>query len=181
MDISVKAVKEKCCDSHLTSYLTIDMDCLDDVGSTCDKVIECQDKYYLVEEKSITFSFLDNCCKEIGKSVDDYKYLDNGIEYLEIDKVIALIRPMNIDLKKRILSDSIVNLTHDSAKKASNTTDILNKQFDNQKTSDMPIFYLYCNSGTSLDMIIHRLLTKYKRTFFIECLKLKEKLEQECA
>ena len=181
MDISVKSVKEKCCDSHLIPYITIDMDGLDDVGSTFDKVIECQDKYYLVEEKSITFSFLDNCCREVNKSVDDYKYFEDNIEYLKIDEVIQVIQTINIEVKKRILSDSIVNLINDSPKKASNTTDILNKQFNNQKTRDMPIFYLYCNSGTPIDMIIHRLLTKYKRTFFIECLKLKEKLEQECA
>ncbi|MEA1954046.1 MAG: hypothetical protein U9O24_06605 [Campylobacterota bacterium] len=181
MDIPVKSVKEKCCDEQLKTYSIIDMDCLDDIGSTCDKVIECTDKYYLVEEKSITFSFLDNCCKEVNKSVDDYKYTNDEIQYLKIDEVIQLIQPINIDVKKRILSDSIVSLIHDSAKKSSNTTDILNKQFNHEKTRDMPIFYLYCNSGTAIDMIIHRLLTKYKRTFFIECLKLKEKLEQECA
>ncbi len=181
MDILVKSVKEKCCDAQLEAYTVIGMDCLDDIGSTCDKVIECKEKYYLVEEKSITFSFLDNCCKEVSKSVDDYKYIDDNAEYLRIDEVIQLIQPINVDVKKRILSDSIVNLIHDSPKKASNTTDILNKQFNSQKTSDMPIFYLYCNSGTAIDMIIHRLLIRYKRTFFIECLKLKEKLEQECA
>ena len=181
MDILVKSVKEKCCDEHLKTYSIIDMDCMDDVGSTCDKVIECKDKYYLVEEKSITFSFLDNCCKEMNKSVDDYKYSEDNVEYLKIDEVIKIIQLIDVDVKKRILSDSIVNLTSDSPKKASNTTDILNKQFNNQKTSNMPIFYLYCNSGTPIDMIIHRLLRQYKRTFFIECLKLKEKLEQECA
>jgi len=181
MDILVSSIKEGCCNNNLSSYVTIDMDCLDDIGSTCDKVIECNDKYYLVEEKSIVFAFLDNCCKEIEKSVDDYKYNKNDGEYFKIDDVIALLQPIDIEVKKRILSDTIVNLIHDSAKKASNTTDILNKQFDNNKTNNMPIFYLYCNSGTPIDMIINRLLAKYKRTFFIECLKLQEKLEQECA
>ncbi len=181
MDILVDSIKENCCDNHLSSYAPIDMDCLDNIGSTCDKVIECTDRYYLVEEKSVVFAFLDNCCKEINQSVDDYKYFNGEIEYLKINDVIALIQPINLEIKKRILSDTIVNLIHDSAKKASNTTDILNKRFDSAKTSNMSIFYLYCNSGTPLDMIIHRLLTKYKRTFFIECLRLKEKLEQECA
>ena len=44
----------------------------------------------------------------------------------------------------------------------------------------MRAFYLYCNSGHPIDDVIHRLLTLYKKTIFIECLKLKEKLEQEC-
>jgi len=178
--IPIGSIKEKCCDTHLASYSIIEMDSLDNIGSTCDKVIECQDKYYLVEEKSLTLSFLNNCCQELNFNFDDFKYMDDDILYLKLSEIIELIRPMNIEVKRRILSDTIVNLTNTSAKKASNTTDILNKQFNNQKTSNMPMFYLYCNSGKPIDMIINRLLAKYKRTTFIECLKLKEKLEEGC-
>jgi hypothetical protein len=178
--IPIKNIKEGCCDADLASYSIIDMDCLDYVGSTCDKVIECRDKYYLVEEKSLTLSFLDNCCRELNLKLDDYKYMDGEIQYFKISEVIGLIQPLHVEVKRRVLSDTIVNMTNTSAKKASNTTDILNKQFNNQKTSNMPTFYLYCNSGKPIDMIIHRLLRKYKKTTFIECLKLKEKLEQEC-
>jgi hypothetical protein len=178
--IPIKDIKEGCCDSYLTSYSIIEMDCLDNIGSTCDKVIECRDKYYLVEEKSLTLAFLNNCCREINIRLDDYKYRDNNIEYFKIDEVINLIQPIHRETKRRILSDTIVNMINTSAKKASNTTDILNKQFNNQKTGNMPTFYLYCNSGTPIDRIIHRLLQNYKKSAFIECLKLKEKLEQEC-
>ena len=180
MAIPIRSIKEKCCDSTLTSFSIIEMDELDNVGSTCDKVIECQDKYYLVEEKSITLSFLHNCCKEIKKDFDSYKYEDDNVTYLKIDEVIRLIQPMHVEVKRRILSDTIVNLISTSAKKASNTTDILNKESYSLRTSNMSVFYLYCNSGTPIDMIIHTLLSKYKKTIFIECLKLKEKLEQEC-
>jgi len=178
--IPIKSIKEKCCDSHLNAYSIIDMDSLDNVGSTCDKVIECRDKYYLVEEKSITLSFLDNCCRELNLKLDDYKYMNEGIQYFKISEVIGLIQPLHVEVKKRILSDTIVNMINTSAKKASNTTDILNKQFNNQKTSNMPIFYLYCNSRTPIDAMINRLLGFYKKTIFIECRKLKEKLEEEC-
>ncbi|RUM70955.1 MAG: hypothetical protein DSZ07_01515 [Sulfurovum sp.] len=180
MAIPIKSIKEKCCDSHLNAYSIIDMDSLDNVGSTCDKVIECRDKYYLVEEKSITLSFLDNCCRELNLKLDDYKYMNEGIQYFKISEVIGLIQPLHVEVKKRILSDTIVNMINTSAKKASNTTDILNKQFNNQKTSNMPIFYLYCNSRTPIDAMINRLLGFYKKTIFIECRKLKEKLEEEC-
>jgi len=74
--IPIGSIKEDCCDSTLASFSIIEMDKLDSVGSTCDKVIECKDKYYLVEEKSITLSFLDNCCREINKDFDSYKYED---------------------------------------------------------------------------------------------------------
>lgn len=170
MAIPIRSIKEKCCDANLTSFSIMEMDELDNVGSTCDKVIECEDKYYLVEEKSITLSFLHNCCKEINEDFDSYKYIEEEIQYLRINDVVELVQPMNVEMKRRILSETIVNMINTSAKKASNTTDILNKQFNSQKTSDMRAFYLYCNSGHPIDDVIHRLLTLYKKTIFIECL-----------
>ncbi len=181
MGIPLRTIKEHCCDSNLSAFTIIDMDALDNVGSTCDKVIECSNTYYLVEEKSILFSFFDNCCKELGLSIDsDYKYLEGNIKYLNIDGLFELTQSMDIEVKRRILSDSIVNLTNTSAKKASNTTNILNKQFDNTKTDNMPTFYLYCNSGHEVDMLLATLLSRYKKTLFIECQKLKSKLEGKC-
>ena len=180
MAIPIKNIKQGCCDIHLSPYSVIDMDSLDNIGSTCDKVIECKDRYYLVEEKSITLAFLDSCCRELNLKFDDYKYINEDTQYLKISEVIALIQPMHIEVKRRILSDTIVNMINTSAKKASNTTDILNKRFDSSKTSNMPTFYLYCNSGRTIDRIIHRVLQSYKKTAFIECLKLKEKLKEEC-
>jgi len=179
--IPISYIKEGCCDSDLSSFTIIEMDTLDDVGSTCDKVIECSDKYYLVEEKSILLSFFANCCKELDIDFDiEYKYTQNSITYLKINELIELVGTMNIEVKRRILSDSVLNLTHTSAKKASNTTDILNKQFDNSKTSNMPIFYLYCKSGYAVDNLINVLFSLYKKSMFIECQSLKSKLEENC-
>ena len=79
-----------------------------------------------------------------------------------------------------LLSDNIVNLVGLSAKKLSNTTDILNKQFDNTKTNDMQVFYLYCNSGKPIDRIMNNWLTRYKKNIFIECNVLQKKLQREC-
>ena len=181
MGIPIGHIKQGCCDNDLSAFTIIDMDELDDVGSTCDKVIECRDKYYLVEEKSILLSFFHSCCDELNIDFDvEYKYVEEGITYLKIDEVMALVQTINIEVKKRILSDTIVNLTNTSAKKASNTTDILNKQFDSTKTSNMPIFYLYCKSGYAVDMLINSLLFRYKKSMFIECQFLKAKLEESC-
>lgn len=55
------------------------------------------------------------------------------------------------------------------------------KNYDSSKTKDMKVFYLYCNSGKPFDMILHTLLTAYKKLMFIECNKLIQKLEQGCA
>jgi hypothetical protein len=85
---------------------------------------------------------------------------------------------MNENVKKRILSDTVVDMISTSAKKASNTTDILNKQFNNAKTSDMQMFYLYCNSGKPIDRIMSIWLSRYKKNIFIECNAFKNYLQQ---
>ena len=181
MGIPLKRIKQNCCDSHLSTYTIIDGDSLDNSGSTCDKIIECTDKYILIEEKSILISFFHKCCQEESKNFEDYKYKNEEIEYLNIDNIVEMIHSMSIEVKKRILSECIVELTATSAKKASNTTHILMSQYDSSKTKDMKVFYLYCNSGKPFDMILHTLLRTYKKLMFIECNKLIEKLEQGCA
>ena len=57
MGIPLTRIKQNCCDSHLSTYTIIDGDSLDNSGSTCDKIIECIDKYILIEEKSMSFGF----------------------------------------------------------------------------------------------------------------------------
>jgi hypothetical protein len=177
--IPVSKIKEHCCDNDLSNFNVIKGDLLDQVGSTCDLIIECNDKYILIEEKSILFDFLNKCCKEASIDLDaTYKYSNNNVTYLKVSEIInTIIQPMDINIKKRILSETITNMTCDSAKKASNTTDILNKRFDNAKTADMEILYLYCASGKAIDRIMNTWLSRYKKNFFIECQALKSKLQ----
>ena len=186
MAIPISNIQEGCCDTDLSQCTIIDGDSLDRIGSTCDKIIECSDKYILVEEKSIILAFLNNCCKEADINVDKeydfinkYKAINNGIEYINISAIIdEIVRHMNEDVKKRILSDTVVDMISTSAKKASNTTDILNKRYDNTKTSHMLTFYLYCNSGKPIDGIMSIWLSRYKKNIFIECNALKTYLQQ---
>jgi hypothetical protein len=180
--IPVSQIHEKCCDTDLTQFSIIDGDSLDNNGSTCDKVIECDDKYYLIEEKSIVFAFLNNCCIELGINLDDdYKFISEGIEHIHISKIVQnVIQPMDINVKKRILSETITQLIATSGKKASNATHILSTQYDSTKTHDMPVVYLYCNSGKGVDAILSSFLSRYKKLHFLECKKLKKKLQEEC-
>ncbi|MEA3227964.1 MAG: hypothetical protein U9P38_02705 [Campylobacterota bacterium] len=182
MAIPVKRIKEGCCDNDLSEFTVIDGDALDAIGSTCDKIIECSDKYILVEEKSIIFAFFDNCCRDIGINLDSsYKYRDNHLEYINITKIIEeVINPMDINIKKRIFSETVSDMLITSSKKVSNTTHILATAFDNSKTADMKIFYLYCRSGNPIDRIIHTLLSRNRKNPFIECQCLKNRLEQIC-
>ncbi|MDP2850802.1 MAG: hypothetical protein Q8O20_06985 [Sulfuricurvum sp.] len=182
MAIPLSKVQEGCCDSNLHSYTIIDGDPLDSKGSTCDKIIECADKYILVEEKSLLLSFFDMCCKELGKDLETYKEDRGGITHLKLTDVMLLIRPMDIDVKKRIFHQTISDLLSTSLRKVSNTTHILATQYNPAKTANMPVFYLYCHSGTPIDTIMNVLVsTIHRKAPFIECTSLQSKLSTICS
>jgi len=179
--IHLKSVKQFCCDDTLSSFRIIDIDPLDDVGSTCDKVIECQDKYILVEEKSILLGFLNNCCTYLDKDFDSYKYVNDDIEYLKITELFLLIQTLDVEVKKRLLEQTKSDLLSSAPKKASNTTYILCEKFDSTKAANMSVYYLYCKSGKPIDRIIYNWLARNRKNIFVECQDLKVKLEKECA
>lgn len=181
MAIPIASIKEKCCDSNLTEFKIIDGDSLDINNSTCDKIIECSNKYILIEEKSLYLGFFDNCCREVGQSLETYKVDVDGVIYLKISDLIALARTLNMETKKRIFHQTIANLLSSSLKKASHTTHLLATKFNIAKTADMPILYLYCDSKTPADILMHILVsTLHKKTPFIVCERLKLKLIEDC-
>jgi len=178
--IPLGKIKENCCDNDLSAFSITDGDELDKINSTCDKIIECSNKYILVEEKSILLGFFDKCCINLGKSLEDYKYVNYDIEYLKISDVISLIQSIAISEKKLMLSEIITSLLFSSAKKISNTTSLLCKQDETDKTDGILTFYLYCSSGHPIDTILYSWLSGYKNNIFLECQDLKVKLEEEC-
>ena len=179
MAIPISDIQEGCCDIRLNSFTVHDGDALDSVGSTCDKIIECNNTYILVEEKSLLFSFFDRCCKELGEDLENYKYVEEEIIYLKVDEVITRIHTLSEDVKKRVLAENLASLLMTSGKKASNTTQILctNSNFNSEKTKNMPIFYLYCKSGKPIDRIMSSWLSRNRKNIFIECSVLRDKLE----
>jgi len=178
--IPLNTIKQGCCDVYLNGFSVTNGDELDDKYSTCDKIIECKDKYILVEEKSILLGFFNDCCNFIGKNLDNFKYVDDGIEYLKITELIELIHTIDNLRKEVLLSKSVVNLFSTSSKKISHTTNLLCKQDDTQKTDGIVTFYLYCNSGHPIDGILYAFLSDYKNNIFLECTDLKNKLEEGC-
>jgi hypothetical protein len=179
--ICLESIKEGCCDNLLNDFTIIPADVLDTHNSTCDKVIECSNRYILVEEKSIVIGFLHECCNELGANFDSYKYGVND-EYLKIEDVLQLVHNLSREKKEVLLSTKIVNLLSSSLEKVSNTTAILcnESEYDTGKTRGMSTFYLYCKTGTPIDRIMYNWLSRYKKNVFIECQDLKYKLEQEC-
>ena len=181
MAIPIERIKQRCCDDSLGDFTIICADDLDRDNPTCDKVIECNDRYVLVEEKSILLGFFHSCCLENNERLEDYKYLNGNDTYLRISDLISKINTMNIDVKKRLLSENITDLLVSSLGKVSHTTHMLATQFNSQKTANMSTYYLYCNSGQAVDRVMSAWLSRYKKEIFIECNKLKEILEEGCA
>jgi len=178
--IPLEKIKENCCDSDLSAFSITNGDELDSMNSTCDKIIECSHRYILVEEKSILLGFFDKCCIKLGTSLENYKYVNYDVKYLKISEVISLIQSIDISEKKLILSEIITSLLFSSAKKISNTTTLLCKQDETDKTNGILTFYLYCSSGHPIDTILYSWLSGYKNNIFLECQDLKVKLEEEC-
>ena len=183
MAIPIKQIKEGCCDSDLNSLCLsiIDGDALDKVNPTCDKIVECRDKYVLVEEKSLLLGFFMRCCQELHKNLETYKYDNSGVTYLKISDVITLIHTLDVNVKERILAENTTHLLNSSLNKVSHTTHILATRFNSNKTANMPIFYLYCNSGKPIDRIMSAWLSRNnKKQVFIECTDLKSYLQRCC-
>ena len=181
MGICLANIKEGCCDDILSDYTIINADELDSNNPTCDKVIECNDKYLLIEEKSIIIGFLHECCNELGRNFDSYKYGTSN-ENIDIDALLVLVHKLSREKKEAILSIKITNLLTSSLNKVSNTTAILcnETKYDSSKTRGMKTYYLYCKTGTPLDRVMYLWLSRYKKNVFIECQALKGKLENEC-
>ena len=75
MGIHLNSLQEGCCEypSHL---FYLDGDEFDFNRATCDKIIECDSRYILVEEKSFVLGFLQACCQE--KKVNFGKFIEEG-------------------------------------------------------------------------------------------------------
>ena len=177
MGIYLKDLKEGCCE-YPENLKIIDGDSLDANSPTCDKIIECKDRYILIEEKSFLLGFFNSCCKEKGKNLGSY------IKDEKLDKsFFDYLDTLSKDEKKRLFAESIIKLFVSSLNKVSNTTYILTANFSQGKAKNMPIVYLYCKSGNSpIDKLATVLLSKYKienRQIIIECEKLEKFLKQK--
>ena len=181
MGIHLKDLKEGCCDKYPSSLAYLEGDNFDANRATCDKIIECSDKYILVEEKSFLLGFLNACCDEAKTSLGSFMDAD-----MINDELIDFIDThFSLEEKKRIFAESVTRLFMSSLDKVSNTTHILATDYDNNKSKNMPIVYLYCKSGKSaIDKLASLSLAKYKnekKQVMIECGKLEKFLQKkEC-
>jgi len=179
--IHLESLAEGCCDKYPSSLSYLDGDKFDANRATCDKIIDCEDRYILVEEKSFILGFFNACCKEKKQNISSFMtdgiLSDNLIEYIDEN--------FTLDEKKRIFAESVTTLFMSSLDKVSNTTHILATEYDKEKSRNMPIIYLYCKSGKSkIDKLASLSLAKYKnekKQVMVECDKLEKFLKKkEC-
>ncbi len=177
MGIHLKNLKEGCCDKYPSSLSCLDGDDFDANRATCDKIIECDNKYILVEEKSFILGFFNACCGEASQNLGSF--INDGI--ISDDLVTFIDDNFSLEKKKRIFAESVTTLFMSSLDKVSNTTHILATKYSTEKSVNMPIIYLYCKSGKSkIDKLASLSLAKYKnekKQVMVECDKLEKFLE----
>jgi len=170
--VRISDLEEKCCD-YLTSLSPIDGDSLDDSKKTVDNILECDDKYILIEEKSFILDFFRKAC--IGRKKFSHFIKDGMIE----DRFFDFLATLNKVEKHKIFKKSIYELLEVMPEKVKTT---LNHLEDENKISNSLNVILYCKSETEIDTIASILFARYnneEENTVLECQKLEKFLRQK--
>lgn len=178
MGIPLNSLTEDCC-QVLKDLKPLDLDNYksDKSMSSVDNILECDDKYIFIEEKS----FLLDYYRLAGVEIDSYLKPING----EIsDDFLENIAKLDKEVKKRLMYQSLYEKTISSVDKVKDTTFILctDDDFCNQKVKNALTFYLYCESGTPIDRLLIRVFNLKKaksKDKFVACKNLIKRLESK--
>lgn len=178
MGISLKSLSEGCCE-YLESLgcINLDEEKEDKTMSSVDKVLECDDKYVFIEEKSFLLEYFrlagernnTKFCPKNGIVTDDF-----------LDNISKLQTETKKELMYKALADKLLSISD----KVRDTTLILsNKDNANEKLKNAETIYLYCKSGTPIDAILSITFnSKNHREKIIACCDLQKYLEKKgCA
>jgi len=180
--IPLTRLTEGCCEA-LNTLDCIDMDekkiAFDGSMASCDRVLECPTHFIYIEEKSFLLDFFNKIQKEYSciMHIKDGEIPDEFLEYLHT---------ISVESKKVNLALSIMDKMSSSAKKVKDTTVILcsDPAIDTNKLKNIPIVYVYCESGLEVDKLFSLMLTRYiknKEIVIVECAKLEKFLRSNCA
>jgi hypothetical protein len=155
LGIPIESLKEGCCKSIEDYTVLVTDDNRNDKNiKFVDYVIDLDDKYLFIEEKSFTLGILPPRNGEISDEV--------------IEKFKAL-SPLEKELK---ICKTSFRLISDSSQKLKDTLLYLYKEFyDLDKIKKSPFIYLYCKSGLrEVDRIlITSLSMKNRKNTFLSC------------
>jgi len=178
--ISLNTLAEGCCDS-LNKLTTIDLDDYksNKSSSSIDKLLECNDKYILIEEKSFLLDYFRLAAQEARVKFEPQ---NGNIEDIFLETIKEL--PKNI--KEKIMYKSFSEKTLSSADKIKDTIIMLcqDEKFCNEKIQKSEIIYLYCNSNNlHVDKLLNIMFNSKKaKQKIVECSKLNRYLElKQCS
>ena len=155
MGISVENLEEECCKS-LKNYtiLVTDKNRKNKNIKFVDYVLDLDDKYLFIEEKSFILGILPPRNGEIS------------------DEVIEKFKALSLVEKELKICKTSFRLISDSNKKLKDTLLYLYKEFDDlEKIKKSPFIYLYCKSGLrEVDRLLSTSLNmKNRKNTFLSC------------
>ena len=175
MGVCIKQLEEGCCE-YLTSLSPLDGDKKNQNKKTIDNILECDDKYILIEEKSFILDFYRKSCqgrKKFSHFIQDGKLEDDFFDFLDT---------LTNAEKSQIFQNSALELLEVMPEKVETSlSDLPNKE----KVQNSLNIILYCKSDTEIDKIASILFARYnneEENTVIECQKLEKFLKsKECA
>jgi hypothetical protein len=168
--IRIGDLEEGCCD-YLNDLSPVKGDSLDQQRKTVDNIVECDDKYILIEEKSFILDFYRQAC--VGRKKFSH-FINDGIL---IDDFFVFLGGINKKEKREIFKKSALDLLEAMPKKIETTLTYLS---DKVKISNSSNVILYCKSETEVDKIASIVFAKYnneEENTVIECQKLERYLQ----
>ena len=174
MGISLASISEGCCD-YLNSLNTIDFDSYkkDKSMSSVDRILECNDKYIFIEEKSFLLDYF----RLAGQKCQyDFVPINNEISDAFLEKISAL----DIEVKKQLFYRAMAEKSLSSDEKVKDTTFILcnDDKFCNNKIKNSKTIYVHCKTNKHVDKIANIVFnSNSKKNKIIECNKLEKYLQ----
>lgn len=175
MGISLDTLTEGCCESlNKLSTTNLDKYKSDKSSSSIDRLLECDDKYILIEEKSFLLDYFRLAAQEAKVK---FQPKNGNIE----DTFLERIKELPKEIKEKIMYKSFSEKTLSSADKIKDTIILLcqDDKFCNEKIKKSEIIYLYCNSNNlHVDKLLNIIFNSKKaKQKIVECYKLDKYLE----
>jgi len=173
--IRIREIEEGCCD-ELNNRHPIKGDKLDDHQKTIDNILECDDKYVLIEERSFIMDFFRKASH--GRRRFSHFIRDGVLE----DDFFVFLGTLEKEEKHDIFKKSALELLEAIPNKVENTLTYLKNKV---KINNSLIVILYCKSETEIDKIASIVFAKYnneEENTVLECQKLEKYLQAKgCA
>lgn len=162
MGISIEPLGEGCCETVLNNYKIVitDKSRVDKSIKFVDYVLDFEDKFLLIEEKSFVLAILSPKGDEIeDREIERFSKLSNEEKSLKVCK--ESFRLLSDSNKK--LKDTIIYLLKEK------------ENFNIDKLQKSSFIYLYCKTDKLKEvdkLLISSLNMKNRKNIFIECSKL---------